>query len=68
MMSAQAAAALRPILPVGVVWPFAPATSEESGWAAATAVSRWVFKAPRRDGKPVDVRVGIPSDSKPPTT
>lgn len=36
------------------------ATREEFGWAAATAVSQWVFKAPCRGGKPVDVVVKIP--------
>jgi len=36
------------------------ATQEEFGWAAATAVAQWVFKAPRRDGQPVDVKVKIP--------
>jgi TonB family protein len=36
------------------------ATSEDFGWAAATAVSQWIFKAPLRNGKPVDVRVRIP--------
>jgi TonB family protein len=33
------------------------ATSEEFGWAAATAVSQWVFKVPLRNGRAVDVRV-----------
>ena len=36
------------------------ATREEFGWAAATAVSQWVFKAPSRGGKPIDVVVKIP--------
>lgn len=36
------------------------ATHEEFGWAAATAVAQWVFKAPRRAGQPVDVKVSIP--------
>ena len=36
------------------------ATREEFGWAAATAVAQWVFKAPRRGGEPVDVLVKIP--------
>lgn len=36
------------------------ATREEFGWAAATAVAQWVFKAPRRGGEPVDVVVKIP--------
>jgi TonB family protein len=37
------------------------------GWAAATAVSQWVFKMPRRHGEPVDVRVRIPFQFKVPT-
>jgi TonB family protein len=36
------------------------ATREEFGWAAATAVERWVFDPPRRGGRPTDVRVTIP--------
>ena len=36
------------------------ATHEEFGWAAATAVAQWVFKAPLRGGQPVDVKVSIP--------
>lgn len=43
------------------------ATREEFGWAAATAVSQWVFERPRRQGKPVDVRVSIPVEFAPPT-
>jgi TonB family protein len=42
------------------------ATSEDFGWAAATAVSQWIFKAPLRNGRPVDVRVRIPFNFKPP--
>jgi TonB family protein len=42
------------------------ATSEEFGWAAATAVSQWIFKAPMKGGQPVDVRVRIPFDFKSP--
>jgi len=38
------------------------ATHEEFGWAAATAVSQWVFTIPRRGGEPVDVKVRIPFD------
>lgn len=39
------------------------------GWAAATAVSQWLFETPLKDGKPVDVRVVIPVEFKvPPTT
>jgi TonB family protein len=30
------------------------------GWAAATAVARWRFTPPTKNGKPVDVRVRIP--------
>ncbi len=36
------------------------ATRPEFGWAAATAVSQWLFETPLKDGKPVDVRVVIP--------
>lgn len=36
------------------------ATHEEFGWAAATAIAQWVFKAPLRGGQPVDVKVRIP--------
>lgn len=36
------------------------ATHAEFGWSAATAVSQWVFRTPRRGGKPVDVKVKIP--------
>lgn len=43
------------------------ATREEFGWAAATAVSQWVFERPRRQGEPVDVRVSIPVQFAPPT-
>jgi len=42
------------------------ATKDEFGWAAATAVSQWIFKAPLRGGQPVDVRVRIPFDFKSP--
>lgn len=42
------------------------ATREEFGWAAATAVSQWVFAPPRRKGAPVDVRVSIPIEFTPP--
>ncbi len=38
------------------------ATRDEFGWAAATAVSQWVFQPPRRAGEPVDVLVKIPFD------
>lgn len=36
------------------------ASREEFGWAAATAAAQWVFKAPRRDGQPTEVKVQIP--------
>jgi TonB family protein len=36
------------------------------GWAAATAVAQWVFKAPVRNGQHVDVTARIPFDFKPP--
>ena len=42
------------------------ATREEFGWAAATAISQWVFERPMRKGEPVDVRVSIPVDFPPP--
>jgi TonB family protein len=38
----------------------APCIHEAFGWAAATAVERWVFDPPKRGGQPVDVRVTIP--------
>ncbi len=38
------------------------ATHEAFGWAAATAVSQWVFRSPRRGGEPVDVKVRMPFD------
>lgn len=34
--------------------------SEAYGWSAVTAVSQWVFQAPRRGGQPTDVKVQIP--------
>jgi len=37
------------------------------GWAAATAVSQWVFDAPRRNGRSADVRAIIPIQFKAPT-
>ncbi|OAM89514.1 energy transducer TonB [Termitidicoccus mucosus] len=36
------------------------ASNEEFGWAAATAVSCWVFDPPTRGGEPASVRVRIP--------
>ena len=44
----------------------AKASDERFGWAAATAVERWVFDPPTRGGKPVDVRFSIPFEFKPP--
>lgn len=44
------------------------ATHEDFGWAAATAISQWVFERPMRNGEPVDVKVTIPVDFKPPAT
>lgn len=41
------------------------ATSPEFGWAAATAVSQWVFAAPRRGGEPTEVRVRVPLQFRP---
>ncbi len=41
------------------------ATNEAFGWAAATAVAQWVFKAPLRNGQQVDVKARIPFDFKP---
>ena len=38
------------------------ATHDEFGWAAATAISQWVFERPRRHGEPADVTVSIPVD------
>ncbi len=43
------------------------ATHEDFGWAAATAISQWVFERPLRKGEPVDVKVTIPVDFKAPT-
>lgn len=42
------------------------ATEEAFGWAAATALSQWVFERPTRGGKPTEVKVRIPVDFKPP--
>jgi TonB family protein len=42
------------------------ATREEFGWAAATAISQWVFERPMRKGEPVDVTVSIPVSFNPP--
>ncbi len=42
------------------------ATREEFGWAAATAISQWVFEPPMKKGEPADVKVVIPVGFKPP--
>ncbi len=42
------------------------ASHEAFGWAAATAISLWVFKPPMREGEPVDVRVRVPFEFTPP--
>lgn len=42
------------------------ASREEFGWAAATAISQWVFERPMRKGEPVDVTVTIPVNFNPP--
>lgn len=42
------------------------ASKDEFGWAAATAISQWVFERPIRNGEPVDVRVSIPVSFAPP--
>jgi TonB family protein len=36
------------------------ATNPDFGWAAATAVGRWQYSAPTKNGRPVDVRVRVP--------
>jgi TonB family protein len=43
-------------------------THEVFGWAAATAISQWVFAPPMRKGVPVDVKVNIPLEFTPPET
>ena len=42
------------------------ATKKEFGWAAATAISQWVFERPMRKGAAVDVTVTIPVSFAPP--
>jgi TonB family protein len=42
------------------------ASQDGFGWAAATAVSQWVFERPTRGGQPADVRVRVPVSFKPP--
>ncbi|HVU17976.1 MAG TPA: TonB family protein [Candidatus Didemnitutus sp.] len=44
------------------------ATNDAFGWAAAAAISQWVFEPPLRKGEPVDVRVSIPVAFAPPKT
>ncbi len=39
---------------------FKDAPAPELGWAAATAVSQWVFNRPKKNGEPVDVRIAVP--------
>ncbi|HWA24940.1 MAG TPA: TonB family protein [Lacunisphaera sp.] len=36
------------------------ASDEAFGWAAATAISQWVFEQPTKGGEPVDVIVRVP--------
>jgi TonB family protein len=43
----------------------ARATQPEFGWAAVTAIARWVFQPPMRGGQPIAVRVRVPFDFKP---
>jgi TonB family protein len=38
------------------------ASEPEFGWAAATAVQRWKFEPPRKEGEPVDARVRLQLD------
>ena len=42
------------------------ASREEFGWAAATAISQWVFAPPVRAGQPTDINVSIPIEFAPP--
>ena len=42
------------------------ASAPEFGWAAATAVQRWLFEPPTVGGKPVEIRVQIPFSFSPP--
>jgi TonB family protein len=44
------------------------ASSEEFGWAAATAAARWQFTPPTSKGEPVDVFARIPFEIKAPAT
>jgi len=42
------------------------ATQEAFGWAAAAAISQWVFAPPLRKGEPTEVRVSVPVGFEPP--
>jgi TonB family protein len=42
------------------------ATNPEFGWAAATAVGRWQYSTPVKNGRAVDVRVRVPLVFSPP--
>lgn len=42
------------------------ASEKAFGWAAAAALSQWVFEIPRRKGEPVNVRVQVPFSFKAP--
>ncbi len=42
------------------------ATADEFGWAAAAAITQWVFEPPQRNGQPTDVMVRIPVEFQPP--
>lgn len=42
------------------------ATTEDCGWAAATALLRWEFAPPTKGGKPTAFRINIPLEFMPP--
>jgi TonB family protein len=44
------------------------ATTEDCGWAAATALLRWKFQPPTKGGKAVATRIQIPLEFVPPKT
>jgi TonB family protein len=44
------------------------ATNPEFGWAAATAVGRWQYTTPAKNGMAVDVRVRVPLVFSPPVS
>lgn len=44
------------------------ADNESFGWAAATAVNRWIFTLPTRQGESVDVVMRVPLDYVPPVS